>query len=258
MEGAVPRRILLGVTGSVAAVKTPELYAALQAAGCEVKVAPTAPALSFFDPGDLNDSISEEGNGPGGPPLIRNPQSAHPSASRRVPGNPQSPVYLDADEWPEGRLFRVGEPVLHIELRKWADLLLIAPLDANTLAKLALGLCDNLLTCVYRAWDLSRPVVLAPAMNTLMWEHPATSRHLRQLMEDHGGSFRGRADPEALCDEINLRCPRLRIVPPQSKRLACGDEGPGGLADIQRIVLAVREMIEPRRSPADAGTRDTE
>ena len=65
-------------------------------------------------------------------------------------------------------------------------LLLIAPLDANTLAKLANGLADNCLTCVWRAWDRTRPVVLAPAMNTLMWEHPLTGRHLRQLAADAG------------------------------------------------------------------------
>ena len=77
-----------------------------------------------------------------------------------------------------------GDPVLHIELRKWADLLIVAPLDANTLAKFALGLSDNCLTCVFRAWDFAKPVILAPAMNTFMWESPVTLRHLRQLLED--------------------------------------------------------------------------
>ena len=62
--------------------------------------------------------------------------------------------------------------MLHIEFRKWADLLVVAPLDANTLAKFALGLSDNFLSCVFRAWDFARPVILAPAMNTLMWQSP--------------------------------------------------------------------------------------
>src|SRR5205807_689348 len=69
---------------------------------------------------------------------------------------------------------------------RWAEVFVVAPLDANTLAKLAAGLCDNCLTCVWRAWEPTRPVVLAPAMNTLMWQHPTTGRHLRQLAADAG------------------------------------------------------------------------
>lgn len=218
-------KVLLGVTGSVAAVKTPLLYAQLRQAGHEVKVAPTQAALAFFAPEALCAATLP-----------------NPSTSLEVRG--QDAVYLDADEWPEGRLFEVGEPVLHIELRKWADLLLISPLDANTLAKLAHGLCDNLLTCVYRAWDLSRPVVLAPAMNTLMWEHPATARHLGQLLEDFGGSRPlPHLGPEAMSDTINSVCDRLRIVKPVSKRLACGDEGVGGLATVEEIITVVSELI---------------
>jgi phosphopantothenoylcysteine decarboxylase len=108
---------------------------------------------------------------------------------------------------------------MHIELRRWADVLLIAPLDAHTLAKLALGMADNCLTCVYRAWDRTRPIVLVPAMNTLMWEHPATARHLRQIAEDVG--------------------PALRVVPPISKRLACDDVGMGAMAERDVILAAV-------------------
>ena len=67
------------------------------------------------------------------------------------------------------------------------NLFLVAPLDANTLAKFAIGLCDNCLTCVWRAWDPGRPLVIAPAMNTFMWEHPLTRRHLRALAADAGG-----------------------------------------------------------------------
>ena len=151
--------VLLGVTGSVAAIYTRELFQELRAAGYQVKVVATAASLYFFDPPELG-----------------------PVQGRRNPDI----VVLDEDEWPGDRYQR-GDPVLHIELRRWADLLLIAPLDAHTLAKLALGLADNTLTCVWRAWDRGRPVVLVPAMNTLMWEHPATTRHLRQIAEDMGG-----------------------------------------------------------------------
>ena len=72
----------------------------------------------------------------------------------------------------------VGDPVAHIELRRWADALVIAPLSANTLAKAAAGMADGLLTCVLRAWDWNKPALLAPAMNTAMWESPLTEAHL--------------------------------------------------------------------------------
>ncbi|EIE76929.1 hypothetical protein RO3G_01633 [Rhizopus delemar RA 99-880] len=61
---------------------------------------------------------------------------------------------------------KISDPILHIELRNWADIMVIAPLDANTLGKIANGLCDNLLTCVLRAWNVTKPVVACPAMNT--------------------------------------------------------------------------------------------
>ncbi len=176
-------KVLLGVTGSVAAIYTRDLFDDLRSAGHEVKVVATAASLYFFDPAPL------------GSALVR-----------------------DADEWP-GERYQRGDPVLHIELRRWADVLLIAPLDAHTLAKLALGMADNCLTCVYRAWDRTRPVVLVPAMNTLMWEHPATARHLRQIGEDLGNA--------------------LRVLPPISKRLACDDVGMGAMAEREAIVAAL-------------------
>lgn len=70
-----------------------------------------------------------------------------------------------------------------LELRKWADAMLIAPLDANTLAKISNGLCDNLLTSVVRAWDTQRPLYFAPAMNTYMWTSPHTVRHRKTIKD---------------------------------------------------------------------------
>lgn len=167
--------------------------------------------------------------------------------------NPERPerdpdiVILDEDEWPgrdAGQLWQRDDPVLHIELRKWADLLVIAPLDANTLAKLANGLSDNCLTCVWRAWDTARPVVLAPAMNTLMWLHPLTGRHLRQLAADSGGGdVPAGLDLDAVMAWINERCPRLWVVGPQSKRLACGDVGVGAMADVAEVVAAITAAL---------------
>ena len=211
--------ILLGVTGSVAAVKTPQLYQQLKSAGQAVKVIATASALYFFDPAEME-----------------------PRGGKRNP----DVVTLDEDEWSgleQGRRFGLGEEVPHIQLRRWADLLCLAPLDANTLAKLAGGLADNCLTCVWRAWDSSRPVVLAPAMNTMMWEHPMTSRHLSQVGSDAGGDFMPETmELEEVMMMINHTSPRLRVVPPISKRLACGDVGVGAMADVSEIVAVVQTM----------------
>ncbi|XP_072837673.2 phosphopantothenoylcysteine decarboxylase isoform X1 [Pogona vitticeps] len=157
--------ILVGVTGSVAALKLPLLVSELlKIPGLEVQVVTTENAKHFYNPEEI--------------PVT---------------------LYSDTDEWKlwKGRT----DPVLHIDLRRWADLMLVAPLDANTLAKIANGLCDNLLTCVIRAWDLSKPLLFCPAMNTAMWEHPITAQQVEQLK-----SF----------GYVEIPC----IV----KKLVCGDE----------------------------------
>jgi phosphopantothenoylcysteine decarboxylase len=224
-------RVLVGVTGSVAALKTPALFDRLRARGHRVKVVATAAACYFFDPLTIDPLYPPEGSGGS---LRRNPES----------------LILDEDEWPGrpgGQRYRRDDPVLHIELRRWADLFVIAPLDANTLAKLALGLCDNCLTCVWRAWDPARPVVLAPAMNTLMWQHPATARHLRQLAEDAGvRELPADADLDGLLQSINTQTVRLRFVPPQVKRLACEDVGVGALAELDEIVTVCESLLRQR------------
>jgi phosphopantothenoylcysteine decarboxylase len=134
---------------------------------------------------------------------------------------------------------------LHIEFRRWADLLVVAPLDANTLAKLALGFSDNFLTCLYRAWDFQKPVVLAPAMNTLMWESPVTKRHLGQILEDRGDGASPGNWTLGEADAVFARhAPGIILVPPQAKRLACGDIGQGAMAEVVAIAEAVRETLE--------------
>jgi phosphopantothenoylcysteine decarboxylase len=153
------------------------------------------------------------------------------------------------------RMNRAASPLLGSPLRRWADVLLIAPLDANTLAKLAGGLADNCLTCVGRAWEPSRPVVLAPAMNTLMWEHPLTGRHLRQVAADAGaGELEAGLDLTALVGRINEACPRLRVVPPQVKLLADGDFGVGGLAPLDEILGTVTARLRVSACGGTAGS----
>lgn len=206
-------KVLLGVTGSVAAIRTPVLYRALAGSGHEVKLIATDAALYFFDPAQV---------GKPGPD-----------------GRDRQLLVIDADEWPgrgKGGRYQRGDGVLHIELRRWADVLLIAPLDANTLAKLANGLCDNCLTCVWRAWDTSRPVILAPAMNTLMWEHPLTSRHFRKLTPSQPPPG---LKNDQLIDWINSQDLGVRIVEPIEKNLACGEIGMGAMAEVDAILDAV-------------------
>jgi phosphopantothenoylcysteine decarboxylase len=85
------------------------------------------------------------------------------------------------------------------------------------LCQIAGGLCDNLLTCVVRAWDYGKPIYVAPAMNTFMWESPFTRRHLEVVAEL--GVF---------------------VIPPVTKRLACGDYGNGSMADTSEICNTIR------------------
>ncbi|EES02299.1 hypothetical protein BDA96_03G033100 [Sorghum bicolor] len=189
-SGAGPRRrprVLLAASGSVAAIKFEALCRSV-AEWADVRAVATASALHFIDEASFPDGV---------------------------------PLYTDDDEWSRWR--RVGDEVLHIELRRWADALVIAPLSANTLAKVAGGLCDNLLTCVVRAWDYSKPVYVAPAMNTFMWDNPFTARHLA-VLRDLG----------------------MSIVQPVTKRLACGDYGNGAMAEPSEICKTLVLFFGPQ------------
>jgi len=192
--------LLLGCTGSVASMKIPllldEIHAVSSSKNLSVKVRliPTQHACHFFD-------------------------------LAAVKSNPHlDAVFTDDEEWTSWR--GRGDPVLHIELRKWADALLIAPLDANTLAKLSSGICDNLLTCVVRAWDVRRcrdgrmPVLFAPAMNTLMWDHPLTGEQIGKLK-----SF------------------GFEEIPPVEKVLMCGDKGAGAMEESTKIAEKIVERL---------------
>ena len=216
--------MLLGVTGSVAAIRVPTLYDAFTKAGHSVKVVATHAATYFFESSRV------------GPP-----DSGGLGRNRDV-------IILDEDEWlghVEGRRYERGDRVLHIELRNWADLFVIAPLDANTLAKLAVGLSDNCLTSIWRAWPSGKPVILAPAMNTVMWEHPFTRKHLRAVGADFGASHvPGHLEGEVLIRQINDRAKGLRIVGPIAKELACGDVGIGAMAEVEDVVIAAGEMLK--------------
>jgi len=146
-------------------------------------------------------------------------QTAQHFANAEAPFPERIRVWSDADEWVSWK--GLGDSVLHIELRKWADVLLISPLSANTLAKMSYGLCDNLLTNIVRAWDYSKPIIVAPAMNTFMWENPMTAQQI-DLIQSRG----------------------VHVIDPISKVLACGDVGFGAMASPESICRIVCDIIQ--------------
>lgn len=140
------KKILLGVCGSIASYKSATLTRLLVKAGANVKVIMTHEATRFITPLTLS-TLSK---------------------------NPVYSTYYKED---------TGEWNSHVELGLWADAFLIAPATANTIAKLAYGLCDNLLTATYLSAKC--PVYFAPAMDLDMWKHPSTQRNVR-LIEEYG------------------------------------------------------------------------
>lgn len=187
MASASKKRVLIGCTGSVATIKLPLLVDKLLKNNIEVRVVVTERAKHFLKEAEL-------------PPGIQ--------------------VLSDTVEWAAWQ--DRGDPVLHIDLVKWADMFLIAPLDANTLGKMASGICDNILTCVARAWDPSKPLLFCPAMNTKMWEHPVTAPQVA-LLKSWG----------------------YKYLPCITKTLMCGDTGIGAMAEVDRIVDMTLELLNP-------------
>jgi len=197
----VPKlNILLAATGSVATVKVPVLVDEILSKGHRVKVVLSETACHFVS----RDQIVED--------FDRKRSDGLLSAETCRSFDPRAHVYLEEDEWKTWT--KMGDPVLHIALGKWADVLIIAPLSANTMAKFANGLCDNLITSVVRAWDYSKPIVCAPAMNTRMWLHPVTRQHIDVLKQRD----------------------RMIFVDPVVKTLACKDVGVGAMAPPKDIV----------------------
>ncbi len=111
-------------------------------------------------------------------------------------------------------------PISHIAAAKWAHVACIAPCSASTIGKLACGIADNALTTLWLALPEKVPSLVCPAMNTVMWEHPIVQRNITWLT-DSG---------------------RFTILPPCKKRLACGDEGLGALAEVNDILTALNKF----------------
>lgn len=205
------RKILLGVTGGIAAYKSPDLVRRLRERGAEVQVVMTAGAAEFITPTTLQ------------------------AVSHR-------PVRESL--WDPAAEASMG----HIELARWADLVLVAPATANFMAKLAHGLADDLLTTLCLA--TTAPVVLAPAMNWAMWQHPATQAN-RELLESRGVRFLGPGEGALAERESGIG----RMLEPLEIADSLVPEGADALLDAEgRPLLAgVRAVITagPTREPID-------
>ena len=127
--------------------------------------------------------------------------------------------FNDKDEWDMWNTR--GDSVLHVELFKIWWLFIIAPLSANTLAKISNGIWDNLLTCLTRAWNpKKKPLLVAPSMNTEMYNHPLTEIQLN-----------------------NIQSFGIIVIPSISKKLMCGDIGVGAMAEVETIWDSISEKL---------------
>lgn len=190
---APARRVLLGVTAGIAAYKAAELTRALSRAGCEVQVVMTESAKHF---------VGE-------------------ATFQALTGRPVRSSLWDA---------QAEAAMGHIELARWPDAILIAPATADTLARLAHGLADDLMTTLCLASD--RPLFVAPAMNRLMWANPATQANMTRLRQ------RG-----------------VTVIGPASGAQACGETGEGRMSEPQTIADTLLAALAAPRSAVLAGVR---
>ena len=184
MEKQARLRVLLGVGGGIAAYKACELVRRLREADCEVRVVMTRGGAAFVTP----------------------------LTFQALSGQPVRVDLLDAE---------AESGMDHIALARWADRVVIVPATADLMARLAAGLADDLLTTLCLATEA--PILLAPAMNRVMWEHPATQAN-HGLLEQRG----------------------VRMVGPESGGQACGETGAGRMAEPQSILHA---LLGPASGP---------
>ena len=184
---AVPRpragkRVALGVTGGIAAYKAAEILRGLQRAGCAVRVAMTEHATKMVAPLTFRALTGE-----------------HVVVDDYAPDNP--------------------DPIAHITFSQTVDLFVVAPATADIIAKFAHGVADDFVSTTYLA--CGAPVLVAPAMNTNMWLHPATQRNVARLRADG-----------------------VHVVEPDAGEMACGTIGPGRLSAPENVVAAALKLLE--------------
>ncbi|CEP37765.1 MULTISPECIES: bifunctional phosphopantothenoylcysteine decarboxylase/phosphopantothenate--cysteine ligase CoaBC [unclassified Halomonas] len=177
----VGKRVLLGVSAGIAAYKSALIVRLLKQAGCHVRVVMTSGAQAFITPLTL----------------------------QALSGEPVRTSLLD----PEAEA-GMG----HIELARWADVVLVAPATADLIARLVHGMADDLLTTLCLASEA--PKLIAPAMNQAMWRHPATQRNVQQLADDG-----------------------WQLIGPAAGDQACGDVGPGRMSEPEEIFSALTTLF---------------
>lgn len=177
------KKILIAVSGSIAAYKSASLIRLLVIAGAEVKVLMTESAKEFISPLTLS-TLSK---------------------------NKVYSDLIDEDSWSN-----------HVELGLWADAMIVAPATANTIARMANGLCENILTAVYLSARC--PVYIAPAMDLDMWEHPSTQENIKKL----------------------LSCGN-QIIDPEVGELASGLHGKGRMAEPENIMAFLSEAFDKKK-----------
>lgn len=185
------KKVALGISGGIAAFKAAEVLRGLQRAGCTVRVAMTKRACEFIQP-----------------LTFRALSGSHVVVDDYAADNP--------------------DPIAHITFSQSVDLFLVAPATANIIAKFANGIADDFLTSTYLA--STSPVLIAPAMNSSMWHHPATQRNLQQLKSDG-----------------------VYVIEPDEGEMACGTIGPGRLSEPEKIVAAALDILRNSEKP---GTQD--
>lgn len=189
VQNSDKKKLLLCMTGSVASILVKEFVEYAYKENYELKIVLTNSAKVFAD-----DKIGNY---------------------REFSQKMGCEILTDSDEWAN---WNEHKTVLHIRLRNWADYLLIAPLSANTLSKISNGVSDNLLTCIVKAWQPSKPVFFALAMNTQMYRNPLTQNQRLLLTKT------------LYFNEIGVA----------TKILKCNEKGEGALAQISDIFMAIR------------------
>lgn len=183
------KKVALAVSGGIAAYKAAEILRGLQRAGCTVRVAMTRRACEFIQP-----------------LTFRALSGSHVIVDDYAPDNP--------------------DPIAHITFSQTVDLFLVAPATANLIGKFANGIADDFVSSTYLA--STAPVLIAPAMNTTMWRHPATRRNLEKLKSDG-----------------------VHIVAPDEGEMACGTVGPGRLSNPEIVVAAALEILRTNEVSQD-------
>ncbi|MCP9495692.1 MAG: bifunctional phosphopantothenoylcysteine decarboxylase/phosphopantothenate--cysteine ligase CoaBC [Pyrinomonadaceae bacterium MAG19_C2-C3] len=186
------KRVALCVSGGIAAYKAIDVLRGLQKAGCVVRVAMTRRACEFVQPLTFR-ALSDH----------------HVLVDDYAADNP--------------------DPIAHITFSQSVDLIIVAPATANIIAKFANGIADDFITSTYLA--AFAPVIVAPAMNTAMWEHPATLRNIARLRADG-----------------------IHIIEPEHGRMACHTIGAGRLAEPDVIVQAALDVLSSQHSPSQVSS----